>query len=87
MFIKKFPLVAVVPSALKRWLTGKGNAGKDDMVAVAARLGCTANGNNAVDAWALRQMALYGCGLPEVPITGYRDEAVSKVAWPTEVSA
>lgn len=74
--------VEIVPSSLKKWLTGKGNAGKDDMVAVAARLGCPANNNNAVDAWALRQMALYEYGCGEVPATGYRDEAVAKITWP-----
>jgi crossover junction endodeoxyribonuclease RuvC len=79
------PTVEIVPSALKKWLTGKGNAGKDDMVAVAARLGCPVNNNNAVDAWALREMALYAYGHPGVPVTDYRDEAVAKITWPAYV--
>lgn len=79
---RRITTVEIVPSALKKWLTGKGNAGKDDMVAVAARLGCPVNNNNAVDAWALRQMALYEYGHSDVPETGYRNEAVAKIMWP-----
>jgi crossover junction endodeoxyribonuclease RuvC len=76
------PTVIVAPSTLKKWLTGKGTAGKDDMVATAARLGCPVNNNNAVDSWALRQMGLYHLGRAAIPATGYRDEIVAKVTWP-----
>lgn len=72
----------VPPAALKKWATGKGNAGKDQMVACAARLGCPADNNNAVDAWLLRQMGLYALGHPQVPQTAYRDDTTARLTWP-----
>lgn len=85
------PTVLVGPSALKKWLTGKGNANKLAMGMAAQRAGYDGpEDDNAVDAWALRQMGLYAvvgydvrvaAGL-SVPPTAYRDEAVAKVTWP-----
>ena len=76
------PFVAVNPSCLKKFATGKGNAGKDDMVATAARNGCPVNDNNAVDAWWLRQMALYAYGDADIPGTAYRAAAATIPPWP-----
>lgn len=77
------PYVTVAPTRLKKFATGKGNVGKDAMVAAAVRLGCPAEDNNAVDAWFLRQIGLYhyspDAGLPR---TDYRDETCGKIEWP-----
>lgn len=85
------PYVVVPPATLKKFAAGKGNASKDLMVHTAAKLGCEAHDNNAVDAWFLRQMGLYRLSFPtapddptgpDVPATKYRDEAVQAVTWP-----
>jgi len=53
--------VEVNPTALKRWVTGKGNANKDQMaIAVKQRWGFQSPSHDIVDAYALAQMAQLG---------------------------
>lgn len=82
LYTSGYRFVVVPPSTLKKFATGKGNIGKDAMVATAARLGCPYDDNNIIDAWWLRQMGLYRYALPDVGVTAYRDEAVHTVDWP-----
>lgn len=78
------PFAAVVPSSLKKYATGKGNADKGAVLAAAIRrLDYEGSSNDEADALWLRCMGLDQCGqyvVPPVPQT-HRD-ALIKVAWP-----
>lgn len=80
------PYVLIGPSALKKFATSKGNANKIAMAVAAAKLGQEFTDDNCCDAWWLAQMARYRFESSVVPATAYRDEAVSKVTWPTVVT-
>lgn len=76
------PYVLVGPSSLKKFATGKGNANKIAMAVAAAKLGQEFSDDNQCDAWWLHTMARYRYGTADVVTSAYRDEAVSKIAWP-----
>jgi hypothetical protein len=80
--------VAVVPPAtLKQFATGKGNAGKADMLLAAMRAGYADDSadDNAIDAYWLRQFGLFADAFYEVPQTQYRHGAVG--SWLTKREA
>lgn len=75
--------VEVPPSSLKKYATGKGNAGKEEMLAAAIRrLGYDGHDNNEADALWLRAMALDTLGHPVVDMPAVNRAALEKVAWP-----
>jgi Holliday junction resolvasome RuvABC endonuclease subunit len=78
------PYVEIPPATLKKFATGKGNAGKPDMLASAIRAGYDGpNDDNAIDAWWLRQLGEYANADESHPLTtAYRDDAVAKIEWP-----
>lgn len=76
------PTAVIAPGTLKKFATDNGHANKDAMLAAAIRHGYQGDDNNEADAWWLRHMGLYHLGVPEVPITQYRTEAVRRVQWP-----
>ncbi len=76
------PVVTVSPATLKKFATGKGNATKTQMVAAAIRCGWDGDGqDDACDAWWLWAMGTYST-TTAVPLTAYRGDAVSSIAWP-----
>lgn len=75
--------VDVAPPTLKRFATGKGNAGKPDMLVAAIRSGYEGpSDDNCVDAWWLRQLGLFAIGEGDLDGTAYRAEVITKVDWP-----
>jgi crossover junction endodeoxyribonuclease RuvC len=77
------PFVDIAPAKLKKYATGKGNAGKDEMLASAIRrLAYEGANNNEADALWLLHMGLdaYGRGWAALP-QGHR-LALSGVPWP-----
>lgn len=77
------PYVLVAPATLKKYATGKGNAGKPEMaVALYKRAGLELGDDNQVDAWWLRAMGMDALGAPLVDLPAAQRDAMTKVAWP-----
>ena len=80
------PFVDVAPTRLKQFATGKGQAGKGDMILAAFKRGrveFTDKENDACDAWWLRQMGLHAYGLPgAVPIPQTQSAVLKGMEWP-----
>lgn len=77
------PYVEVPPSSLKKYATGKGNAGKPEMaVALYKRSGLELADDNQVDAWWLRCAGLDALGHAPVELPEAQRAALAKVQWP-----
>lgn len=78
------PYVLITPASVKKYATGKGNAGKPDMaVALFKRAGVEVGDDNQVDAWWLRAMGLEHYGQPCVPMPAVNRSALDAVKnWP-----
>lgn len=60
LFREGYPFVTIPPCTLKKWATGKGNAGKDAMIAAAGRRGITPRNDNEADAALLALLGFDG---------------------------
>lgn len=77
------PYALVPPASLKKYATGRGNAGKPDMrMALYQRAGIDERDDNAVDAWWLRAMGLDHLGHPPTPMPTTHRAALEKITWP-----
>lgn len=77
------PYVVVPPATLKKYATGKGNAGKEEVLAAAIRrLGYEGHDNNEADALWLRAMGCAAYGQPLTDMPKASDSVVGHVLWP-----
>lgn len=75
--------VDVPPLTVKKYATGKGNAGKDEVLAAAIRrLGYTGHSNDEADALWLRAVTADAYGAPVVTVPAAHRAALDKVGWP-----
>lgn len=79
------PVVEVKPNVVKLYMTGKGSAGKGDMLeAVIRRLPhyATQGDDNLADAVALAAMGMDHLGVPMVKVPEQHRRALASVDWP-----
>ena len=80
--------VIVPPKSVKKYATGKGNAGKEEMLTEAVRrLGYAGHSNDEADALWLRAMALDALGAPFVKMPEAHRIALTAIEWPGAVVA
>jgi len=81
LWMRHIPYVDVNPMTLKKWSTGKGNCGKDQMIAAAIhRHGFEGSDNNEADSFLLYRMAsVHYHGVDKT--TKVELEQVRKVEW------
>lgn len=72
--------VEVAPAAAKRYATGKGNAGKPDMLGAARGAGVATASHNEADAWWLRAIGVHA-------LTGDTVDGVDPRSWRDAVAA
>ena len=78
------PYVLITPASVKKFGTGKGNAGKPEMaVALFKRAGLELGDDNQVDAFWLRAMGMEQYGQPVVQVPALNRAALTVVkGWP-----
>jgi Holliday junction resolvasome RuvABC endonuclease subunit len=77
------PFAVIPPATVKKYATGRGNAGKDDIMReVARRFPWFGGDNNAADATVLAAAAAEHLGVPMVLMPADRRAALAAVDWP-----
>ena len=81
----KIPYIEVPPTSRAKFATGKGNAGKTEVIsAISSKTGKLFSGSGAddeCDAWVLEQMALTKIGLSTYSWTKEQLSALEKIDW------
>lgn len=82
--VEEIPVAEVPPATLKRYACGKGNAGKDEVLAAVVRRYPTVEvvGNDTADALTLAAMGADHLGHPIAAMPATHRAALDKVAWP-----
>jgi crossover junction endodeoxyribonuclease RuvC len=82
-------VVEVTPTARAKYATGKGNAGKDEVLAAVIRRypDVDVNNNNEADALVLRAMGCDWLGAPLAEVPKAHRAALDKVVWPEAVAS
>ncbi len=79
------PYAVAPPAAVKRYATGKGNAGKDDVLReVTKRFPWFSGGNDEADALVLAAMGADHLGHPLTPMPAAHRAALAGVDWPPQ---
>jgi crossover junction endodeoxyribonuclease RuvC len=82
LFDDGLSFVEVPPASLKKFATGKGNVGKDEVIASAIRkLSFKGSDNNECDAFVLNRMGNYFYNKTSIALS-YQQEVLDKVEWP-----
>ena len=78
------PVVEASPSSIKLFATGKGNAGKDEVLAAVVRRhpGVEFKTNDEADALTLVDMGVAHWSHDELDPTAYQQRALDKLVWP-----
>jgi crossover junction endodeoxyribonuclease RuvC len=84
----KVPVAEVPPALVKKYATGKGNAGKDEVLAAVVRRypDVEVTNNNEADALVLRAMGCDWLGEPLATVPQTHRAALDKVAWPVDAA-
>lgn len=84
LFTHQHTIVEVAPSARAKYATGKGNAGKDEVLAAVVRRypDVLVTNNNEADSLVLRAMGCDWLGEPLATVPQTHRVALDKVAWP-----
>lgn len=81
----KIPFVDVPPTCRAKFATGKGNAGKGEVIsAISAKTGIVflgSGGDDECDAWLLEQMAISHLGVSNYSWPEVHLSALSKIDW------
>lgn len=78
------PFAVVPPACLKQYATGRGNAGKDQVLSAVIRRypQVELDGNDQADALVLAAMGADHLGRPLTPVPQAHRAALAKVTWP-----
>ena len=81
---REFAWAQVPPATLKKYATGKGNAGKDEVLAAVIKRfpDVEVRGNDEADALVLAAMGADHLGKPMVDMPAVNRSSLEKVAWP-----
>lgn len=82
------PVAEVPPSVLKKYITGKGNASKDEMLAAVIRRypGVMVSANDEADALALVALGARHLNEPIDTMPAVNCQALAKVRWPEGIT-